>query len=194
MDVDSAICGKMEIVRRRVIEGEPVKTIEFIPEVRDHGFAKVFQTLSRKVLQDLRGQLNGATDVLWYFIDRLIESQTLDDNPAIYAHIDDIARATGGQKSSIYKHLSLLIEHQYLIKLRRHVYQVNPDFVFIGRARPRLEAQLEFGVLTNSTELGNKVVVPSGLKVIKKTDEKKVVSRRSAGKKTAHKKGKGGPG
>jgi hypothetical protein len=134
----------LEIVRQRVIEGESVKTIEFIPEVRDHGFAKVFQTMSRKVLQDLKGSINGATDVLWYFVDQVIASEAYHENPKIYAPPEQIMEATGQQRSAVYKHLKILLGLEYIIKLRPHLYQVNPEFLFVGRAQPRIKAQLEF--------------------------------------------------
>jgi hypothetical protein len=146
----------MEIVRTRKIEGETVKTIEFIPEVRDQGFAKVFQTMSRKVLQDLKGAINGATDVLWYFIDQVIASESYHENPKIYAPPEQIMEVTGQSLATVKRHIKMLVELQYIIKLRPHLFQVNPEFLFVGRAQPRVKAQMEFDALTR--EAGRKEV------------------------------------
>lgn len=143
----------MEIVRQRTIEGEVVKTVEFIPDIRDHGFAKVFQTMSRKVLQDLKGAINGATDVLWYFIDQVIASEAYHENPKIYAPPEQLMEGTGQGRAAVYKHLKILVELKYIVKLRPHLYQVNPDFLFVGRAQPRLKAQLEFDALSRDIEV-----------------------------------------
>jgi hypothetical protein len=142
----------MEIIRRRVVEGEILRTIEFIPEIKDQGFAKVFQTMSRKVLKDLKGSINGATDVLWYFIDRVIESEAYHENPKIYARTEVIMDATGQKRSAVYKHIKILTDLDYIIRTATHEYMVNPEFLFVGRAQPRIKAQTEFDGLTRQAE------------------------------------------
>ena len=132
--------------------GETVRTIEVIPEVREKGWGKVYQTMSRKVLKDLKASLNGATDVLWYFIDRLIAAEPFNSNPEMYAHTDQIAEATGQSGPTIRRHIKMLIEHKYLIRIRIHLYKINPDFIFVGYAKRRVKAQQEFGELVKEAE------------------------------------------
>ena len=142
--------GGRELIDRET--GDLVRTVEVIPEVREKGWGKVYQTMSRKVLKDLKASLNGATDVLWYFIDRLIAAEPFNANPEMYAHTEQIAEATGQSNPTVRRHVKILVEHQYLLRVRPHLYKVNPEFIFVGHAKRRAQAQREFGGLVKEAE------------------------------------------
>lgn len=125
--------GKFLERRERVKteEGEEVSVVSFIPEHRDKNFVKIFKLMSTRVLQDLKASgLNGATDVLWWFIDKLhLESDEIFAVPA------DIAKEIGCSEIKVYKHLRKLRDLKYIFQVRprQHMYKVNAAFIFKGQ-------------------------------------------------------------
>jgi len=119
--------------RRQLIDGktgEVIEVLSIIPEVKDRNFVKVFKLMSRKVIQDLKAGLNGATDTLWWIIDHL----KYDVNE-VFAHPQDIARDLGINVRTAKRHLKILKDLGYIhqVKPKHHVYRIDPYLLFKGR-------------------------------------------------------------
>lgn len=115
--------------------GEIRDVISFVPEAKDENWIKAFRLLSFRVLADLRENgLNGATDILFWFMDKLHDFPT-DVMPEIYAPHDVVAQEIGTTARTVARYIEKLIALKYIrqIKPRTQVYQVNPDMLFKGK-------------------------------------------------------------
>ncbi|MGI9862733.1 replication/maintenance protein RepL [Moorella naiadis] len=113
--------------------GEILNVISVIPEQKDKNYLKVFRLFSEKVIMDLRGNLNGATDTLFWLMNKLQELPP-NSEPIIAAYPKEIAKTLGLSERTIRTHLNKLCQHKYISQLypRQYIYRFNPEYLYRG--------------------------------------------------------------
>jgi len=99
---------------------------------KDRDFVKVKQALTKTVIERL-DYLNGAIKLLFLILDLAIESKIFERPVDIFL-TPEIAKERIGisSKDTFYRHIRVLMKAKILIKIRPHVYRLNPEMVWIG--------------------------------------------------------------
>ncbi len=112
--------------------GEVVEAVTFIPEVQDKNFAKVFQTYSKKFLEDM-GIINGESKLFMWFLAKTIENEFQGDG-WIYISYKEIAKDFEVHIVTIKNYIKRLKKLGYIQQIEKNktVFRINPDFVYKG--------------------------------------------------------------
>ena len=115
--------------------------IVIAPEMaKDRDFVKVFKLMTMTVLKDLGGgKIHGAADTLWWILDQL--QGDIGTNMVIIRP-DDVGPTIGKSEMQVRRHIKLLLRLGYIEKGQiKHLYKVNPDFVFRGSLKTRCQME-----------------------------------------------------
>lgn len=134
---------------RKVVDpntGEVLSVIAIVPEVRDRGFAKVYELFSWRVLEDLK-QLGGASGLLLMMVAKTTELGVNSDG-WFFLEIDEMGELLGVSRATVFNYLKILKEKGYIEqkKSRQTVWRIVPDLVFKGnltRYREKHSKQVE---------------------------------------------------
>lgn len=122
-----------------------VPVIAWVPEAKDEGFVKLYTLFSRKVLSDLRGDLNGATELLIWFLAQVAERDITTD-PRIIVDPESVCHDLACNRRTFNRHLAKLKKLGYLRqpKPRQMVFFLNQGYVWKGTLRQKDKSQRTF--------------------------------------------------
>ena len=119
--------------------------IAWVPEAKDDGFVKVYELFSRKVLSDLRRDLNGATGLLFWFLAQ-VAGRDISTDPRIIVDPDAVCVTLDCSRPTFARHLAKLKKLGYVRqpKARQMVFFLNQGYVWKGTLRQKDRSQRTF--------------------------------------------------
>jgi hypothetical protein len=131
---------------------EPLITGRFIVRDRDTKFIKLFPIFTAAILKAMRDKkLKGSRDLLVFFFDKLMDARIngTEDQIAITAPADLIARETGKSIRAVRENIAILLELGFLKQPRRGVpdYVVPPPYAYRGVLEKLLKDRFRKGAV-----------------------------------------------
>lgn len=129
-------------VNKTISKGTQHQVIVVSPDMaKDKDFVKVFKLMTWTVLKDLGGgKIHGAADTLWWILDQL--QGDLGTNMVIIRP-DEVGPIIGKSEMQVRRHIKLLLRLDYITKGPiKHLYKVNPSFMFRGSLQKYLSEEM----------------------------------------------------